>query len=929
MTLTPNQFQEFFQATHNQQLPFPWQSRLVSELAKGEWPDCIDLPTASGKTSVIDISLFTLACQAELPPAQRTMARRIFFTVNRRVIVDEAYERAIRLAQMLKQATHGILKQVADALRKIGGDTEMPLDVAQLRGGVYHDSAWARSITQPIIVCTTADQLGSRLLFRGYGVSPRMQPVHAALCACDSLVLLDEAHITRAFSQTLRLIQKYQQHSPGLRFVEMTATPSVEPKRRFSLCDDDITHPVLSKRLNARKPTDLVKVRQKDLVTKLVERSLKAQDKKLNAIGIIVNRVQTARDVYAKLLESHPDRMVHLVIGRMRPLDRDDLQAQLRQIVGPERPEQLKSPVFIVATQCLEVGADYDFDALITECASIDALRQRFGRLNRRGRDIPAIATIMTTDVAIKNEDPVYGEALKYTWDWLTKDNRSVIDFGVSAFSDLWQKVDDQTRQRMICFSPDAAVLLPAHLDVLCQTNPQPKPTPDVSYFIHGPQRDNAELNVCWRADLGDNPQIWGNIVSLLPPTSPECMSVPLRTVRQWMNNDESIDDADVPIHEETAERDKPGTQTTRQVLCWRGADDAILVDDPNVLRPGDTIVIPASDTASDTLGHFPKPDGKILFDRAEESFALARRQRVVRVHPAIHPELVQSFKDYLDARELLGKPAIRKCLGDLAAGFTTGPAVVTYPGDPSLGVVFRFVPTSAWKRDKPTDDGGEDASSDSTSVVVLSKHVADVVRCVQSAVACLEIGSYAPLFDIAAKHHDDGKADIRFTAMLAGVSPYEVLGRPPLAKSGERGLTTMEQHQRRTLALLPDHFRHEMLSTQILEQAFDKLITDASIDRDLLLHLVAAHHGYARPFAPVCIDQPTDKDLLSLEFNGHIVTANQRHTWTPAHRIDSGVAERFWNLTRQHGWWGLAYLETILRLADQQASAIEQAELI
>src|SRR5438445_4994712 len=114
----------------------------------------------------------------------------------------------------------------------------------------------------------------------------------------------------------------------------------------------------------------------------------------------------------------------------MRPIDRDRQAERLRSVVGPDRPKVTAETSFVVATQCLEVGADYDFDALVTECASLDALRQRFGRLNRGGRDINAQAVILIDNEQVKDEadlehekslDPIYGNALSRTWNWLNE----------------------------------------------------------------------------------------------------------------------------------------------------------------------------------------------------------------------------------------------------------------------------------------------------------------------------------------------------------------------------------------------------------------------------------------------------------------------------------------------------------------------------
>jgi CRISPR-associated endonuclease/helicase Cas3 len=222
-------------------------------------------------------------------------------------------------------------------------------------------------------------------------------------------------------------------------------------------------------------------------------------------------------------------------------------------------------------------------------------------------------------------------------------------------------------------------------------------------------------------------------------------------------------------------------------------------------------------------------------------------------------------------------------------------------------------------------EEDEEDNLSERAQAVSLDDHTQHVVERVASSIARVMPGR-RELFQIAAELHDLGKADARFQAVLAGTTAYEAMRLPRLlGKSGSQSLSNAEREERRVRAELPKGFRHEMLSTQIVEQHIEALCMYASIDRDLLLHVVAAHHGHARPFAPVVVDQPRAAELLSLVIRGISIDGANRAAWVPAHRLDSGIPERFWQLTLDHGWWGLAWLEAILRLADQQASAAEQ----
>jgi CRISPR-associated endonuclease/helicase Cas3 len=181
--------------------PYPWQEALLERALKGKWPEVVALPTGSGKTAALDVAVFLMAVN---PKAHR----RVVYVVNRRVVVDQAEARARRLAERLQMASpeDGPLAKVAQVLRRLGGG--VPLRVVKLRGGLPLPRHPIPDPAAPTVVLSTLDQVGSRLLFRGYGLSPRAWPVEAGLLGIDSLFLLDEAHLEGPAFAVLRALER-------------------------------------------------------------------------------------------------------------------------------------------------------------------------------------------------------------------------------------------------------------------------------------------------------------------------------------------------------------------------------------------------------------------------------------------------------------------------------------------------------------------------------------------------------------------------------------------------------------------------------------------------------------------------------------------------------------------------------------------------
>lgn len=949
MTLNTRDFAEFFRACHGDD-PFPWQMNLAARVLAGQgWPEAIGLPTAAGKTAVLDIAVFTLAASVG---QDRRPFRRIIYVVDRRLVVDSVYERAARVSQLLREearrGSRSVVGQVAQALLDLARrDVEEPLQVVRLRGGGFLEREWARTPAQPVVVVSTVDQVGSRLLFRGYGLArdtTNELSVHAGLLGCDAILFLDEAHLSQPFLQTLQAVREYRdwsQYPVGgpWQVVALSATPRDGGGGPSALAasPEDVAHPKLGRRLRASKLATLRKVaKDSELAPAMVEEAERlALWPGVRVVAIIANRVLRARHAFEELRRR--GRRAILLTGRVRPLDRDRaLRGWLGHIQAGRSRDQTTEPLFVVATQTIEVGADLDFDGMVTEAASLDALRQRLGRLDRLGELGESHVVIVASEeqLARKASDPIYGQALRETWALLEKaggrsrtGKAARLDLGWAAFQQLLG--DSRAWAKLCAPAREAPVLLPSHIDLLAQTSPVPHPDPDVGVLLHGANSSPADVRLVWRADLApDHPDDWKEIVALCPPRSGEALELPVWTVRRWLEGYRP-DASDVEGVSLDDSEDRRQSAPGRPCLRWTDSDTAERIT-PDEIRPGDTLVVPAHYGGCDEFGWAPDsrepvPDlaehaaeGEFLRLHPETLKSWLPREVVPPAHEALESlrEVWQTGDDTADqVRDLLeilaSQAADDRIRSAAAVSKRRRLRLLPYPDGRGFVVL------------GPMRAGSADRSERSHSVgrpVLLRDHsqgVADRARHYASALGLPD--HLVEDLGLAGEVHDLGKADPRFQMWLQGGDPEAVSAGDPLAKSGMDPRNRAWWRRARERAGYPAGARHEALSVALASHA--SMLAKAH-DRDLVLHLVGSHHGAARPFfAPV---QDPHPPLVEIRWDGHHLQASAAHG---LERLGSGVAERFWRLVQRYGWWGLAYLEAILRLADWRQSEAEQED--
>lgn len=916
--------------------PMKWQQRLYDErFANGALPSAVSVPTGLGKTAVMAIWLVALAQQ--MKSGQVSLPRRLVYVVDRRAVVDQATQFAENLRANLQNIG---ARGLRDALGM--GETEA-LPISTLRGQFVDNRDWLEDPSRPAIIVGTVDMIGSRLLFEGYGVSRKMRPYHAGLLGTDTLVLLDEAHLVLPFEALLAEIAENSGRygsqekalgslTPKFQLLPLSATGRRQTAHPFVLEERDFRNPddaTVLQRLFAKKRLTLQEKGDEDLADALTEQAwalaLSAQEQNageevnpvLKPVRVIVycnsrdvaEKTKTALDKKGE--ETIAKGRTELFVGARRIRERTIAEQRLKELGYLVEIDEQTAPAFLVATSAGEVGIDLDADHLVCDLVAWERMVQRFGRVNRRGGE-ERVANIVVIDEGEpkpkKQESPTADEqvririyrGVKQLLGKLSDGSSATISVSPESLRQLNERAsEDDTLRQLIVDASSPAPLRPALnralVDAWSMTSlPEHTGRPEVEHWLRGWVKDDPQTTVVWRKYL------------------------PVRTKPQVTKKEiEDFFEA-APIHtSETLE-----TESYR-VFDWlkkRAAKLDKMAGDKKILKSGDVIAMllkPDGDWVrsiklADLLGDTKDKGDKKLLEEIEHE--IKGKTLVIDAH----------FGGLADG-------LLKDDAGDVGfttdgyeAWTTTGDKAWMESGDGKPVIRFRVLERSN-ENDEVTEGQNNDAWLESLRFVLERNDDGEITRWLsiqkwrdtsnteddraegrpqalaehqcRAAKRSEAIGTrlglpedYIAMLAVAARLHDEGKrARCWQNAFQAERDKKRFRISDDLAKT--RGPINQ--------AVLGG-YRHEFGSLPNVKHdtEFKKLPEEL---QDLALHLIAAHHGYARPL--IASDGCEDAPPSMLEERTH------------------EVALRFGRLQKRWGPWGLAWWETLLRAADVQAS--------
>lgn len=904
--------------------PFPWQRRLFHGLCEGSVPRAVDIPTGLGKTLVMACWLLARANGAPLP-------RRLIYVVDRRVVVDQATE--------IAEGIRDRLDDVPELRVRLGLGTRK-LPISTLRGQHLDNREWMEDPVATSIIVGTVDMIGSRILFSGYGVSRKMRPNAAGLLGCDSLVVLDEAHLSRPFERLLMEIERHG-HTSGKRVTgssidegaEALAGPVVPPPFRllplsathrglensapFQLNDEDKSDSTVARRLNAQKTlrvTDLGKGTSLDDALAEAAWSLYLEETAATHSPVRLLVYCNSRDIAEKVAsklklqlkqeEEASDTKTILFTGARRVRERQRAAAELQEcgLIAAKSIAPAHS-VFLVATSAGEVGVDLDADHMVCDLVPWERMVQRLGRVNRRGTKVARVHVI---DGGGKPDESTSTRlrSVRQLVSMLPQVNGGGHQAGPGALADLSRLPDwDGRLEEASTPAPLYPALTRRLVEAWSLTSlAEHTGRPLVGPWLRGWVDDDPQTSVAWRRFLplrfqGGSPD--GNVrqreievfFEAAPLQAGELLETETWRVADWL---------------------KKRVRKVVRLLAKQQANAA----------PENSTSEPESEVPEDSVAPLPLGEDSIValvLDDAGKFEKGLSLKRLAEDPAKLINQYLAGRRLVVDARlggiqddglldatcDTVSTTADDRVDEDANDGWGTQAVRIRLVSDGSRGN--DSTEESTWREVlaltyQVTEQGEENTwlvvekpakgttSEDSRAVASrpqeLQEHQGMVVEEVARIADGLNLGSAdRAMLIAAAAFHDAGKDTPRWQRAFSALPE----GGPYAKTSGPLNLGIL------------NGYRHEFQSVLIADDEGLNGIDRASSRYDLALHLIAAHHGNARPAIGIegCDKLPP----------------------TAAARRAREMAERFARLQRKLGPWGLAWWESLLRAADRRAS--------
>lgn len=843
--------------------PFPWQEALFLEFSAGRVPPVADLPTGLGKTSVVAIWLIALLTHPDLVP------RRLVYVVNRRTVVDQTTDEITRVRERLQANAELVAK-----LRSFCAvSVDVPLALSTLRGQFADNREWSVDPARPAVIVGTVDMIGSGLLFSRYTCGFKLRPHHAAFLGQDALLIHDEAHLEPAFQNLLDTIVREQKRcgdARPLRVMQLSATARSGEgvTKPFCLTPLDCGNEIVTKRLNAPKSLRLLPISdEKLLADKLVELALARRDSG-RSIVVFVRTVEVAHKVEAALKAYNP----LVLTGTMRGRERDMLvdEPGFRRFMPSKIAGDavLSGTCYLIATSAGEVGVNISAQDMICDLSTYESMAQRFGRVNRFGDDALSVVEVVHPE-KFKVEDK-WEKPRGLTLNLLRELNGNA---SPKALGNLPAKEREEafSPQPKVC--PATDILFDAWamttLPWAMRNMKQPVPgCPPVAPYLHGEDEDGQppETLVAWRTEVAFIDQ---RLAAIYDPQ--ELLNeFPLKP-------HELLRDRSSRIKERLAEIVKRlGVEEAANHRIWViGQDGSVEIkwfmevagkDAEFSIEHCTLLLSPLVGGLSGAGLMDGKAEGKENLDVFEVT---EPGGRIARTRIRAAGQTVPS--DRADLRHLRVELVV-----DLWAA-KEEPSE-TESADERYWLWLELPKTSA-----------SDSLRDHRDSVTVADHTRDVVGHAENIAYRLSLSeSLRRCLVLAAEFHDLGKKRRVWQRAIGNTNENEWLAK---AGPGLRPRQTGEP------------YRHEfgsLMDARLIED-FTRLSDE---EKDIVLHLIATHHGRGRPNFPA--DEAFDPDASHAD----------------VFALASEVPLRFARLQRRFGRWGLAYFESLLRAADYAASA-------